>query len=287
MLTKLLLGLSVVSIFSSVSFAANNNFSLEDIGIELKARPVHINDDRCMEQLKIQKDRVLRLREQVKTCQDDSQALKHSNDRLTEMNSDLNNQVNNINHDLMVCKRELEQASHHKPHDNGELEQLKEENRKLMFEIRELRKENKYLKEQLENNHGNDHDGNHHDRISKIYGCDNSDDTQMLEYIVDQNGDILRENVVKTFTVGYDEDEKMACRQEVLSKKHEINFGERTACICDNSSGDSDIVLQILDRKYQVIKSFTLGRFVEGLDDEEKRNCQNETRTNPLCNINY
>ncbi len=170
--------------------------------------------------------------------------------------------IKELRNSLAICESQLTDRD-----DNlRELNRLREENRELRLIIEDLR-------------YGDDWN-----EVSTIYYCNNRNDPQLIKSIIDENGATLRETVVKTFTKGSDEDETENCRVAALSSNYSINFGSRTECLC-NRGGDPKLVLQVLDSRFQTIKTITLGSFVRGGDEDERRACERATQIEAICKI--
>ncbi|MGE0763383.1 MAG: hypothetical protein AB7N80_08895 [Bdellovibrionales bacterium] len=126
--------------------------------------------------------------------------------------------------------------------------------------------------------------GNTDDNLVTFVACDNDGDPRLHRYVVDSLGKTIRDDVVQTFTEGSDDDERGACRAEVVNQRVSVPDNFRTQCSC-SSDGDPALVLDLMDRRFATLARFPLTVYTAGGDDEERRACANDLARMPLCNI--
>lgn len=136
----------------------------------------------------------------------------------------------------------------------------------IVKEIRRLRRR----VQQLENNSGG---GNSPNDYSVIYSCNNGNDPVLTKSIVANDGIVLREDPIQTFTAGGDDQEKADCQQAILDGQNSLGSNMSSLCACDNGN-DPILRIELINGSFKTVRTLIINTFTIGDDDQEKRDCQ-------------
>ncbi len=121
-------------------------------------------------------------------------------------------------------------------------------------------------------------------RSSKVFYCSEHSDPQLGYVILGPDGEITRREVIKTFTVGDDDQERVACQNELKVAENVVASGLSSSCRCDQAN-DPNLTVLFEDRDFNIFARVTINRLTAGDDLQEKRDCQNLSQTLPVCNL--
>ena len=122
------------------------------------------------------------------------------------------------------------------------------------------------------------------DVISVEY-CDSNGDPGLHRKIFDSRGQVIRDDLLKTFTEGDDDAESLACAAEVRRQEARIPNQFRTQCTCSND-GDPYLVLDVMDARYATVAKLNLIQYRAGDDNKERSDCMADQSAMPICRGN-
>lgn len=123
------------------------------------------------------------------------------------------------------------------------------------------------------------------DDVISVEYCDSNGDPGLHRRIVDSHGQVIRDDLLKTFTEGDDDAENLACAAEVRRQESRVPRAFRTQCTCTND-GDPYLVLEVMDARYSTVTKMNLIQYRAGDDNKERSDCMADQSAMPLCRSN-